>query len=158
MLLIRWSPVDRKRRNDIQYSAPEYVVGYDLDMDDFSALVDKYNTEEITESEKNRLHIYVLTMLQIVTENPKINPKPGEIEDLVDAMYLDAWNALHYIKKGVKPYSYIYRAAYTSACRFYKQRITNRNKELAILSHLMEEFNDYKESISDHRVRTVNIE
>jgi DNA-directed RNA polymerase specialized sigma24 family protein len=94
--------------------------------------------------------------MQIVTENPKINPQPDEISDLADAMFLDIWNALHYIKPNTKPYSYLYRAGYTCACRFFKKKITERQKAEEINAHVTEEYVLYHDSVTDHKVRTNN--
>ena len=98
----------------------------------------------------------MLTLMQIVTENPKINPRPDELSDLVDAMFLDVWNALHYIKENTKPYSYLYRAGYTCACRFFKRKISERVKEAEINAHIEEQFLLYNDAVSDHKVRTEN--
>lgn len=156
MDLIRWNPVKRKRSNDFKYTDAEFVRGYDIDMPDFTALVTKYNTSVLLPKEENRLSDYVLTLMQIVTENPKINPQPDELSDLADAMFLDIWNALHYIKPNTKPYSYLYRAGYTCACRFFKKKITERQKAEEINEHVTEEFVLYHDSVIDHKVRTSN--
>lgn len=153
MELIKWSPIDRKRLKDIRFTDPGYVRGYDLDKTDLTLLVTKYNQSELSRHEENRLMDHVLTLMQIVTENPRINPRPGELDELTDQMFLDMWNALHYIKENANPYSYLYRAGYTCACRFFKKRITDRMKEEAIRQHTEEEFLLYKDSISDHKVR-----
>lgn len=148
MELLHWTQVDRKRSNSIRHDDPSFVRGYDLDMDDFTALVAKYNAEQLSRPEENRLLDYVMTMLNIVLENPKINPTPEEIPDLTDAMFMDAWGALRHIKDGRKPYSYIYRSAYVAACGFYKRKIRDRKRQ-EILDHLIEECNaEYLESIS----------
>lgn len=156
MDLIRWNPVKRKRSNDFKYTDAEFVRGYDIDMPDFTELVTKYNTSVLLPKEENRLSDYVLTLMQIVTENPKINPQPDELSDLADAMFLDIWNALHYIKPNTKPYSYLYRAGYTCACRFFKRKITERQKAEEINEHVTEEFVLYHDSVIDHKVRTSN--
>ena len=156
MDLIRWNPVNRKRSNDFKYTDAEFVRGYDIDMPDFTELVTKYNTSELLPKEETRLSDYVLTLMQIVTENPKINPQPDELSDLTDAMFLDIWNALHYIKPNTKPYSYLYRAGYTCACRFFKKKITERQKAEEINAHVTEEYVLYHDSVTDHKVRTNN--
>ena len=79
MELLHWTQVDRKRSNSIRHDDPSFVRGYDLDMDDFTVLVAKYNAEQLSRPEENRLLDYVMTMLNIVLENPKINPTPEEI-------------------------------------------------------------------------------
>ena len=157
MQLIKWTPVGRKRNKTIRYTDPEYIRGYDIDIVDFSELVDKYNENKLTSTEENRLLDHVLTMIQIVTENPDINPRPGELDELTDVMFMDAWGALRYIKPKKNPYSYIYRSAYTGACtRYYKKKITERTKSEAIERHCREVFDQYNDSISDHKVRCTN--
>lgn len=156
MELLRWSKVDRKRRNDLSYDDPEYVLGFDLDMDDLTKLVTKYNKCQLSRPEEDRLLNHVKTIISIVLFNPKINPSSDEFNDLTDAMFLDCWNALHYIKENTKPYSYLYRAGYTCACRFFKTKIQKRQREEAIQEHLWDQFQQYIDSVSDHKVRCCN--
>ena len=157
MQLIKWTPVGRKRNKTIRSTDPEYIRGYDVDIVDFSELVDKYNENNLTSTEENRLLDHVLTMIQIVTENPDINPRPGELDELTDVMFMDCWNALHYIKPKTNPYPYIYRAGFTGACtRYFKKKITERLKAEAIEKHCREVFDLYNDSVIDHKVRCVN--
>ena len=110
MELLKWRPVDRKRNKNIRYTDADYVTGYDLDMDDFSLLVGKFNAGSLSYLEECRLTVHVRTMLNIVLENPKIQPRPDEIDPLTDAMFMAMWGSLKYIKEGKKPYSYMYQA------------------------------------------------
>lgn len=156
MELLRWSKVDRKRRNDLSYDDPEYVLGFDLDMADLTKLVTTYNKCQLSRPEEDRLLNHVKTIISIVLFNPKINPSSDEFDDLTDAMFLDCWNALHYIKENAKPYSYLYRAGYTCACRFFKTKIQKRQREEAINEHLWDQFQQYIDSVTDHKVRCCN--
>lgn len=158
MELLRWSPVDRKRRNDISYDDPEYVLGFDLDMDDLTKLVTTYNKCQLSRPEEDRLLNHVKTIISIVLFNPKINPSTSEFDELTDSMFLDIWNALHYIKENAKPYSYLYRAGYTCACRYFKTKIQKRQREEAINQHIWEQFEQYIDSVSDHKVRCKNVD
>lgn len=159
MELLYWKPVKRKRSREIPYNDPEFVLGFDLDIEDFKALVAAYNKRQLDREEETRLYNHVRTMLSVVFENPSINPKGlQEKADCADAMFLDMWNSLGYIKPGASPYSYMYRAGYTAACRFFKKKISDRKKEEAIQKHLWECFRDYKESQSDGKVRNVDPE
>ena len=158
MELLRWSPVDRKRRNDISYDDPEYVLGFDLDMDDLTKLVTTYNKCQLSRPEEDRLLNHVKTIISIVLFNPKINPSSDEFDELTDSMFLDIWTALHYIKENTKPYSYLYRAGYTCACRYFKTKIQKRQREDAINQHIYEQFQQYIDSVSDHKVRCKNVE
>ena len=152
MELLKWRAVGRKRRNDLPFADPAYVRGYDLDMADFTLLVDRYNAGPLSRPDESRLFDHVMTMLNIVLENPKINPLPGEMDGLSDRMFLDMWNALHYIRSGTRPYSYVYRAGYTAACNFFKQQIREREKEEAIEKHLAECFAAWQDECSTHKV------
>lgn len=156
MELLRWSKVDRKRRNDLSYDDPEYVLGFDLDMDDLTKLVTTYNKSQLSRPEEDRLLNHVKTIISIVLFNPKINPSSDEFDELTDAMFLDCWNALHYIKENAKPYSYLYRAGYTCACRYFKTKIQKRQREEAINQHIWDQFQQYIDSVSDHKVRCCN--
>lgn len=154
MKLLNWVKVNRKRRNDLSHTDKEYVRGYDIDMPDFTLLVSKYNAEDITRIEENQLMDYILTMLNIVLENPRINPKQDELDSLSDQMFIDMWGAMKYIRNGTKPYSYIYRSGYTAACRYYKKIISDRAKKQAIEEHVNEVFMEYMDEVDDHKVYT----
>lgn len=156
MELLRWSTVDRKRRKDIRFTDPEYVLGYDIDMEDMTELVTKFNAHDLSPVEENRLTNHVLTLMQIVTENPRINPRPGEMDELTDAMFIDCWNSMKYIKPNAKPYSYMYRAGYTCACRFFKTKITKRLREEELQSWIDDEYAQYMDDAIDHKVRNDN--
>lgn len=157
METLKWRPVSRKRSNDISHDDPSYVRGYDLDMKDFTELVGKYNARTLTYLEECRLGDYVLTMMNMVLENPKIRPKGNEeMDGITDAMFVDGWNSLHYIKEGRKPYSYVYRSMYTAACRFYKKRISDRKKQEALDEYVEDTYAEYRESVGDGKVRNWN--
>ena len=126
MKQIRWNAVSRKRLRNARYTDPEYVVGYDLDTHDMDELVAKFNANNITETESNRLGRHVLTLMQIVVENPKFLSRPKEdYEELTDYMFLKMWGAIKYIDitKG-RAYSYLYRSGYTAVASYYQ----NKNK------------------------------
>lgn len=157
MKLLHWEKVDRKRSREIPYTNENFVLGYDLDMTDFTSLVEMFNKQQLPSDEESRLYSYIMTMLNIVFENPKVNPRnTDEKEDCADSMFVDCWNALRYIKTGTSPYSYIYRAGYTAACRYFKKKIADRKKNEAIKEHLRECSEEYKNDVSDGRVYNVD--
>lgn len=159
MELLHWEKVDRKRSREISYTHDDFVRGYDLDIADFTSLVEMFNRRSLTADEETRLYDYVRTMISIVFENPKIKCRNmAEKEDCADSMFVDCWNALKYIKDGRSPYSYIYRSGYTAACRYFKKKIADRKKRDAIQEHLWECFRDYQEAQSDGRVYNVNVD
>ena len=147
MEIITWNKISRKRSNLIPHDSPDFNRGYDLDMADFTALVGKYNDKTLTHTEEERLYLYVMTMINIVLENPKLNPTKVEMDALTDAMFLDGWNALHYIKDGRKPYSYIYRSMYTAACRYYIKVIKDREKKEQLNQWKDDAYAEYMESV-----------
>lgn len=156
MEILIWKPIDRKRQKDISYQSPEFNKGYDLDMTDFTALVGKYNANTLTNAEENRLYMYVMTMMNIVLEHPKVNPAKWEMDDLTDLMFMDGWNALHYIKEGVKPYSYIYRSMYVAVLKYYKKVFKERERKEQLDAWIDEAYAEYKESIGTGKVSCVN--
>ena len=150
---LRWKPVNRKRSNKLKYNDPEYNRGYDLDMEDFTALVVKYNANSLTYIEECRLGDHVMTMMNIVLENPKINPRsPEELDKITDDMFMSGWNSLHYIKYGKKPYSYVYRCMYTAACKYYTKVVKDRKKQEEIDEWVTEAYLEYRDSIRSGKV------
>lgn len=154
MELLKWREVNRKRNKNIRYTDEDYVVGYDLDQMDFAELVAKFNAKTLSYIEECRLALHVRTMLNIVLENPKIQPRPDEIDGLTDAMFLAMWNSLKYIKEGRKPYSYMYQSGSNAAHRYYKTLIHAREKEEAIMQHLHRVYDEWQEEQSDGKVDT----
>lgn len=150
---LRWKPINRKRSNKLKYNDPEYNRGYDLDMEDFTTLVVKYNANSLTYIEECRLGDHVMTMMNIVLENPKINPKTKEeLEAITDDMFMSGWNSLHYIKDGKKPYSYVYRCMYTAACKYYTKVAKDRKKQQEIDEWVTDAYMEYRDSIRSGKV------
>lgn len=159
MELLYWNPVNRKRSKDTPCTSPDYVKGYDIDVHDMTALVAKFNRQQLLPSEELRLYDHIRTMMNIVFENPKINPRNSqEKEECADFIFPDMWGAFKYIKSGANPFSYIYRSGYTAACRFFKKKIIERNKSTEINEHLAECLREYREDSSDGRVYNVNFD
>lgn len=157
MQLLYWKKIDRKRSREIPYDHADFVLGYDLDMKDFTELVALFNERPLLATEEARLYDYIRTMINIVFENPKINCRnTKEREDCADFAFPDAWGSLRYIKNGASPYSYIYRSIFTASCRYFKKKISDRKKEEAIEEHLRECAEEYKASVSDGRVYSVD--
>lgn len=150
---LRWKPVNRKRSNKLKYNDPEYNRGYDLDMEDFTSLVVKYNANSLNYIEECRLGDHVMTMMNIVLENPKINPRsPEELDKITDDMFMSGWNSLHYIKDGKKPYSYVYRCMYTAACKYYTKVVKDRKKQEEIDEWVTEAYLEYRDSVRSGKV------
>lgn len=158
MQTLKWTETSRKRNNSLSHDHPDYVPGYDLDMADFTELTATYNERALSRQEEDRLHLYVMTLMNIVLENPKLNPRHDEIDQLTDAMYIDGWGSLRYIRDGRKPYSYVYRSMFTAACRFFKRKIKEREKEEAIRNHCAEAYDEWLGEVGDHKVRVDDCE
>lgn len=156
MQTLKWTETSRKRDNSLSHDHPDYVPGYDLDMADFTALTATYNERALSRQEEDRLHLYVMTLMNIVLENPKLNPRREELDQLTDAMYIDGWGSLRYIRDGKKPYSYVYRSMFTAACRFFKRKIKEREKEEAIRNHCAEAYDEWLDEVGDHKVRVAD--
>lgn len=160
MKQIRWNSVNRKRLRNARYTDPEYVVGYDLDTHDMDALVTKFNSNNITETEADRLGRHVLTLMQIVIENPKFLSRPKEdYEELTDYMFLKMWGAIKYIDttKG-RAYSYLYRSGYTAVASYYQNKNKVEEREKQIDEYLQDVWQEYDEERSDHKVVTTSLD
>lgn len=144
MLLQRWNNPGRKRRCNISYNDEDYVKYYDIDLTDFTTLVNKLkNNIRLTDGENNRYGIYIITICQIVQENPKFKNKPlNEREEMLEQQYYELLtNITHFDNsRGSSIYSYAYRIGYTAACHYY----TNKNKELEYIE-FNEELGDVNE-------------
>ena len=112
MELLYWNPVNRKRSKNTPCTSPDYVKGYDIDVHDMTALVAKFNRQQLLPSEELRLYDHVRTLINIIFENPKINPRNSqEKEECADFIFVDCWGAMRYVKSGANPFIYIYRLA-----------------------------------------------
>ena len=160
MKQIRWNAVSRKRLRNARYTDPEYVVGYDLDTHDMDELVAKFNANNITETESNRLGRHVLTLMQIVVENPKFLSRPkDDYEELTDYMFLKMWGAIKYIDitKG-RAYSYLYRSGYTAVASYYQNKNKVDEREKQIDEYLQDVWQEYDEDYSDHKLVTSSLD
>ena len=154
MEFLAWTTVNRKRNRNAKYTDSDFVLGYDLDIDDLTRLVEKFNKNTISVTETQRLYDAVRTIVSIVMENPKINPRSTEEKDGVyDAAFIDCWGSMSHIRPGANPYSYMYRSAFTAGCRYFTKKINQRKKQQAIDEHINELWQEYTDSISDGKVR-----
>ena len=152
MKLLSWNRVERKREKKISHTDENFVWGYDLDLDDLSLLISRHNGMSISEAESDRLYRYVMTMINIVFENPKVNPRSvEEKEAIADHMFMKVWGALKYIKDGSNPYSYLYRSGFTAVGEYYNGLFRERRKEDAIQEHLQTCYDEYMSEFADHK-------
>lgn len=123
---IKWKNPGRKRHQDLEYTSPEFVKGYDLDQADFTYLNEKKKKNEVvTREENDRYGIYIMTMIEIVLEGRKFKNKPfNEKCELRDQMVFELLQAIRGFDptRGSKIFSYAYRCAYVAACHYYSEK------------------------------------
>ena len=62
---IKWQNPGRKRHQDISYTSTDFVPGYDLDLEDFTAINEKKkNDDVVTREENDRYGTYIMTMIE----------------------------------------------------------------------------------------------
>lgn len=162
MNLPRWKNPSRKRILLISYNDPNYCKYYDLDVEDFTNLVNKlHNKEILTEQENNRYGIYLITITYIVLENPKFRNKSiEERSEIVDQINYELCIGLPCFNKdkGNSIYSYAYRIAYVAGIHYFTNKEKDRKKSETIMEHCMEELQEYLDSITDHKKKSYNKE
>ena len=133
---IKWKNPGRKRHQDISYTSPDFVPGYDLDLEDFTAINEKKKKNEVvTREENDRYGTYIMTMIEIVLEGKKFKNKSfNEKCELRDQMSFELLLAIRGFdpSRGSTIFSYAYRCAYVAACHYYseKQREYDFNKRI----------------------------
>lgn len=159
---LRWKSPNRKRQVGIKYTDPAYVIGYDLDNEDFTEIIIKLkNKEPLTAQEDKRYGEYVLTVIEMVLENSKFKVKTSEEKyEMRDQMYFELCSGLLSFKPEKKSniFSYAYRIAYVAGIHYFTNKEKNRKKSEAIIEHCMEELQEYIDSITDHKKRTYHKE
>ena len=159
---LRWKSPNRKRQVGIKYTDPAYVIGYDLDNEDFTEIIIKLkNKEPLTAQEDKRYGEYVLTVIEMVLENSKFKVKTSEEKyEMRDQMYFELCSGLLSFKPEKKSniFSYAYRIAYVAGIHYFTNKEKNRKKCEAIIEHCMEELQEYIDSITDHKVKSYNKE
>lgn len=159
---LRWKSPNRKRQVGIKYTDPAYVIGYDLDNEDFTNIIIKLkNNEVLTAQEDKRYGEYVLTVIEMVLENSKFKNKTSEEKyEMRDQMYYELCNGLLSYKPEKKSniYSYAYRIAYVAGIHYFTNKEKDRKKSETIMEHCMEELQEYIDSITDHKVKSYNKE
>ena len=156
MRIPTWKNPNRKRRIDISWTDPDYTKYYDLDLSDFTELVQKQQQgERLTEQEGNRYGVYILTICIIVMEGPKFKNKTiQEKEEIIEQQYMELLPGILLFnpEKG-KIYSYSYRIAYTAACHYYTNKTEQYRRQKCIDEHCQEEYDFYLDEYSTHKVK-----
>ena len=151
---IKWKNPGRKRHQDISYTSPDFVSGYDLDQADFTAINEKKKKNEpVTREENDRYGIYIMTMIEIVLEGKKFTNKSfTEKCELRDQMVFELLQAIRGFdpSRGSKIFSYAYRCAYVAACHYY----TEKQKEYDFTKRIYEIIDNCP--TNGHKVNTNN--
>lgn len=160
MEALRWTNPHRKRNIHASYNSPDYVRGYDIDINDFTYIVNKLHNEvKLTEAENDRYGMYVLAVIECILEGPKWkNKSHDERFELRDQMYYEMLIGMHNFdqSKGSSIFSYSYRIGYVAACHYYKDLNNKLKRQQAIEDHCNEELEEYRETYSTHKVTNVN--
>lgn len=153
MELLYWAPVERKRNKNASYGSPDFVRGYDLDVEDMHRLILKFNGGSLDVAEQGRLMDHVLTLINIVFEHRDFSPTSlSEKEAVADGMFIDIWGAFKHITPERKPYSYLYRCGFTAGKRYYAKLYREREKQAAIREHLDSCYEEYLAEATDAKV------
>ena len=162
MEIPHWKNPGRKRETNIQYTDPNYTKYYDLDLTDFKNLVIKLrNKQQLTDKENDRYGIYILTIALMVQEGPKFkNKSKQEREEMLEYQTLELLTGLPQFdpNRGSSIYSFAYRIGYTSACHYYTDKISDYKHKQEIDKHCTEEWVEYMEDFSSHKVSNLNKE
>lgn len=159
---LRWKNPGRKRNLNIKYTDPGYVVGYDLDNEDFQNIIIKLkNKEALTYQENVRYGNHILTIIEVVLENNKFKDKPNEEKsEIRDQMSFELCTGITTFNpdKGSSIFSYAYRIAYVAGIHYYTKQNKDKMKQEAIIAHCMEELDEYLSTIRDHKKKNINKE
>lgn len=157
---LKWKNPNRKRLKNAKFNDPNYVKGYDLDLEDFGLLVTKLrNGERLTEVENDRYGIYILTVIEMVLEGPKFkNKTASEKSEIREQQYMELLTGLPMYDCNRGPiYPYAYRIGYTAACHYYTALTDSYRKQKAIEEHCQEEYDFYLDEYSTHKVSNNNV-
>lgn len=159
---LRWKNPGRKRNLNTKYTDPNYVIGYDLDNEDFQNIIIKLkNKEALTYQENVRYGNHILTIIEVVLENNKFKDKPNEEKaEIRDQMAFELCTGITTFNpnKGSSIFSYAYRIAYVAGIHYYTKKSKDLTKQEAIMAHCLEELDEYISAISSHKVNNINKE
>lgn len=138
MNFFEWKTVKRKRSKSLHYTDNEFVQGYDVDVLDIMNLSKKVAQNTLTYSERERLGVHIITIVNIVFENPKIRIIDRDImQQAAERSFIAMWKSLDKIsEKNV--FSYLYTVGFNAWKKFARASIAKRRKNDAICTHINE--------------------
>ena len=138
MNFFEWKTVKRKRSKILQYTDNEFVQGYDVDIQDIVNLSKKVAQDTLTYSERERLGVHIITIVNIVFENPKIRIIDCDIKlQAAERSFIAMWKSLDKISER-NAFSYLYTVGFNAWKKFTRASIAKRRKNDAICTHVNE--------------------
>lgn len=138
MNFFEWKTVNRKRSKCLRYTDNEFVQGYDVDVLDIVNLSKKVAQDTLTYSERERLGVHIITIVNIVFENPKIRIIDRDIkQQAAERSFIAMWKSLDKISE-INAFSYLYTVGFNAWKKFARASIAKRRKNDAICTHINE--------------------
>lgn len=138
MNFFEWKSVKRKRSKSLHYTDKDFVQGYDVDVDDIVNLSKKVSPDTLTYSERERLGIQIISIVNIVFENPKIRIIDQDVKQQAAIRSFGAmWKSLDKISER-NAFSYLYTVGFNAWKKFTRASIAKRRKSDAIRTHVNE--------------------
>ena len=126
MNFFEWKTVKRKRSKILQYTDNEFVQGYDVDIQDIVNLSKKVEQDALTYSERERLGVHIITIVNIVFENPKIRIIDRDIkQQAAERSFIAMWKSLDKISER-NAFSYLYTVGFNAWKKFVRSSISKR--------------------------------
>lgn len=138
MNFFEWKSVKRKRSKSLHYTDKDFVQGYDVDVDDIVNLSKKVSPDTLTYSERERLGIQIISIVNIVFENPKIRIIDQDVKQQAAIRSFSAmWKSLDKVSER-NAFSYLYTVGFNAWKKFTRASIAKRRKSDAIRTHVNE--------------------
>lgn len=138
MNFFEWKTVKRKRSKSLRYTDSEFVQGYDVDVHDIVNLSKKVEPDTLTYSERERLGVHIITIVNIVFENPKIRIIDRDIkQQAAERSFIAMWKSLDKISER-NAFSYLYTVGFNAWKKFTRASIAKRRKNDVICAHINE--------------------
>lgn len=143
MNFFEWKSVKRKRSRSLHYTDNDFVQGYDVDVHDIVNLSKKVAQDTLTYSERERLGVHLITIVNIVFENPKIRIIDREAkQQAAERSFIAMWKSLDKISER-NAFSYLYTVGFNAWKKYTRASISKRRKNDAIRKHINECMDTY---------------